>query len=138
MWLILITLEDKDVTNEEDANYALYHRKNSSAFVKEFERVVTLSDSPYASAAKKLMDELMSNIDNRHMAVHGAWVAEGEAFKCEYFKNFGTKSSPDWRSYGRAVSIEDIDAILVSVDDQLRRAIDLWLSILSGRGSSSV
>jgi hypothetical protein len=91
----------------------------SKSLIKELERTRGHGPADLHLDLDSLVAHMRAFLDNRHMAVHGTWVADGKDFRVEYFKNRGTKRSPDWVAYTTPVTWEDVQA---AVEDASRLA----------------
>jgi len=92
---------------------------------------------PFPDRVTAILDEVERDIDNRHMAVHGAWIMRPDGtLTCEYFKNFGSNKKPQWQAYSSPISAEQIDGALAAANRLLGEAIKTWAAIREQRGAS--
>ncbi|AZQ66932.1 hypothetical protein EF888_07135 [Silicimonas algicola] len=130
LWLIWIDAEDYDVSDPDQANVVLQNRKVTQDLRDGLRASIASGKVPFAEQVTEILDEIDDTISGRHMAVHGAWKARPDGlFECEYFRNFGTRKHPDWKSYSLPISMEDVDEALHAVDRLLGQAIKTWSAI---------
>lgn len=126
LWYILFCAEGYDVEKLEDVNAALSQRKVTGKLMAGLRRAIKAGKIEQHDRLAAVLDEIDRDIDNRHMAVHGAWLMQPEGtLVCEYFKNLGTKKQPDWRPYSAPISVEQLDEALAAVDRLLGEAIKI-------------
>ena len=137
LWQILFDAEGYDVRNDEDVHAALSQRKVTQELTKGLRLAIAVGKVKFPEQVTAILDEIDQDIDNRHMAVHGAWFMRPEGtLTCEYFKNFGTKKKPDWKVYSNPISLEQIDHALLAADRLLGEAIKTWAAIREQRDNA--
>jgi len=130
LWHILFDAEGYDVADDADVHAALSQRKVTPALIEGLRSAINGEKVTFPERVTAILDEIDRDIDNRHMAVHGAWHMRPDGtLTCEYFKNFGTKKKPDWRVYSSLITTEQIDHALVAADRLLGEAIRTWTDI---------
>ncbi|WP_306006060.1 hypothetical protein [Aquicoccus porphyridii] len=137
LWYILFDANGYDTANDEDVHAALSQRKVTTKLMKGLRDAIGAGKVAFPSRVTAILNEVERDIDNRHMAVHGAWVTRPDGtLTCEYFKNFGSNKKPEWRAYSAPISAEQIDGALVAADRLLGEAIKTWTAIRNQRGAS--
>lgn len=130
LWHILFDAEGYDAAATDDLHAALSQRKVTTKLLKGLRNAIAAGKVAFPDRVKAILDEVDRDINNRHMAVHGAWHMRPDgSMICEYFKNFGSSRKPDWRSYTDPISMEQINEALVAADRLLVEAIKVWSDI---------
>ena len=134
LWLILFDAEGYDIQNEDHLHEALSHRKVTTKLIKGLRKAIALGRVPLSDRVFAIVDEIDRDIDNRHMAAHGAWTMRPDgSLNCEYFRNFGTKRNPEWRGSSDPISVDQVDEALAAADRLLGEAIKTCSEIRSAR-----
>ncbi|MCA1284827.1 hypothetical protein [Salipiger bermudensis] len=137
LWHILFDANGYDLENDEHINAAFSQRKVTTKLISGLRGAIKAGQVAFPDRVIAILDEIERDIDNRHMAVHGAWVTRPDGtFTCEYFKNFGTSKKPEWRAYSAPISAEQIDEALAAADRLLGEAIKTWRAIGDQREAS--
>lgn len=128
-WLVTCQLEGKDPTEQASLHEIMELRKTPGieTKLKRLEAAGVDAAQEIQTRIFGICNRIRDGAENRHMAVHGAWFCDPEGLlRVEYFKNLGSKSSPDWRHYDAPVSQEYIDFAVRDCNEIL----DELLSIL--------
>lgn len=137
LWYILFDANGYDTANDDDVHAALSQRKVTTKLINGLRDAIEVGKVAFPDRVTALLDEVERDIDNRHMAVHGAWVTLPDGtLTCEYFKNFGSNKKPEWRAYSAPISAEQIDVALAAADRLLGEAIKTWTAICDQRDAS--
>ncbi len=137
LWYILFDAEGYDTANDQDVHTALSQRKITTKLIKGLRDAIEAGKVAFPDRVTAILDEVDRDIDNRHMAVHGAWeMGTDGTLTCEYFKNFGSSGKPNWKIYSDPISVEQIDEALASANRLLGEAIETWSAICDQRDAS--
>ena len=108
IWLTIVKVECLEAGQDEDE--ILQIKKLPTH--KLLKRLAKSAEQVPVNLRQRIIDisgHMRRFVDNRHMAIHGTWFAEGDDYRVEYFRNFGGRKSPDWREYTETVTGNDID-----------------------------
>lgn len=127
LWHVVLLGQGIDATGPGHLQ-AMRLRKHNPDLLSEAKRTAKTIDKDIGQALAGIVAEIEGELYVRHMAVHGAWHTHqsGESHTCEYFRDFGPKGAPDWRAYTNAISDQEIEEAISTVDGLLRRSLEVW------------
>lgn len=121
IWKFILAAEGiEDIDTDERLYRALTVRKMTAGnLLTELEKTLPHLSEKMRTDLSEIILHMKTFLDNRHMAVHGAWYTDGENFRVEYFKNEGSRRQPQWAAYSKTIKWNEI---VESVDDVSRLA----------------